>query len=325
MRVPVLRWTLCWLGVCGGILISLILQAEPTDSAPARPVVASPSVAREIEVPTTTAPEADPFPPGCEVVEYTPPTATQPQLGELCVPEDPSGVGMVLVHGGGGTGGEYADADQWAEAYADNDVVTLAIDYRTLDPEVDRGIWPMPEQHTKAAVQFLRLNRADLGIESVQMHGWSAGARLAAIALTTPDHPDFDGPERWDGVSDRVDAAVLYYGYYDGFTYEPDAYWGSVEVPATAVPEEFAAQASGPALLVHGDIDFLVPASESIGFAARLRTEGADQTLWIVPDQPGHGFDGYGTEALTDAGEALVEPTLDWVSDAAGLAPPLPQ
>ncbi len=86
---------------------------------------------------------------------------------------------------------------------------------------------------------------------------------------------------------------------------------------ATAIPENLAASASGPALLVHGDVDFLVPAGESVGFAAALRVAGQEQTLWIVNGQPDHGFDGYGTDSLSGPGAELVEPTLDWVRAAA--------
>ena len=131
-----------------------------------------------------------------------------------------------------------------------------------------------------------------------------------------PD-PDFFGPDRWDDVSDAPDAVVLYYGYYSGFVYEPDEYWGGQEIPATAIPENLAASASGPALLVHGDVDFLVPAGESVGFAAALRVAGQEQTLWIINGRPDHGFDGYGTDSLSGPGAELVEPTLDWVRAAA--------
>ncbi|MDH4168036.1 MAG: S9 family peptidase [Acidimicrobiia bacterium] len=266
---------------------------------------------------STVVPGVEVAPGTCAVVTYTPPTATSPQVGELCAPEDPIGIGMILVHGGGGTSGEYADADQWAAVYRAAGIHTLAIDYELVERDVDAGVWPMPERHTKAAVQYLRRRGADLGIESVQLHGWSAGARLAGIALTTPDHPDFFGPDRWDDVSDAPDAVVLYYGYYSGFVYEPDEYWGGQEIPATAIPENLAASASGPALLVHGDVDFLVPAGESVGFAAALRVAGQEQTLWIINGRPDHGFDGYGTDSLSGPGAELVEPTLDWVRAAA--------
>ncbi|MGI9601281.1 MAG: prolyl oligopeptidase family serine peptidase [Acidimicrobiales bacterium] len=318
MRIPVFRWALCWLGVCGAILSSLAVDGGPTDAPPAQPVVVTggAAVARDVTVPTTSPVQtADPT--GCRVVEYTPPAASSPQVGELCVPENATGIAIILVHGGGGTGGSYADADQWAVEYQTAGITTFGIDYQLVVPDVDEGVWPLPEQHTKAAIQYLRLNADTLGIDSIQMHGWSAGARLAAIALTTADDPAFSGPDRWEGVSDALDGAVLYYGYYDGFVYEPDEYWGGADVPLLARPEQLAADANAPALLVHGDVDFLVPASESVGFAAALRVAGRDQTLWIMGGEPDHGFDGYGTDALTPVGEGLVEPTLDWVRAAA--------
>lgn len=334
MRVPAFRWTLCWLGVCGAILSSLVLTRGPTDVAPARPVARSvpatvaSSVADADAAPATTdvpapvtAPAGfSPAPVGCRVVTYTPPTATSPQQGQLCEPADPLGVAMILVHGGGGTGGTRSDTDLWAVEYRRRGITTFAIDYRLVDPAVDAGVWPVPEQHVKAAAQFLRTRAGELGLTSIQVHGFSAGARLAGVALTTPDDPAFEGADHWDGVSDAVDGAVLFYGYYNDFVYEPDAYWGDSPIPVEAQPEQMAAGASAPALLVHGDIDFLVPAAESVGFAAALRVAGNEQTLWIVGDQPDHGFDGYGTGVLSDAGQDLVGPTIAWVLQTADAA-----
>jgi len=305
----------------------LVLTRGPTDTAPAQPVAVGRSV--PAAAPTTTAPQEAasdvsvpasfvPAPLGCRLVTYTPPAATAPQQGQLCEPGNPTGVAMILIHGGGGTGGTRTDTDLWAVEYRRRGITTFAIDYRLVDPAVDDGVWPVPEQHVKAAAQFLRTQADELGLTSIQLHGFSAGARLAAVALTTPDDPAFAGPDRWDDISDAVDGAVLFYGYYNDFVYEPDAYWGDTPVPVEAQPELMAAGANAPALLVHGDVDFLVPAAESIGLAAALRVASHDQTLWIVGGQPDHGFDGYGTGVLSEAGAELVEPILDWVRGIAG-------
>jgi hypothetical protein len=46
----------------------------------------------------------------CKVVTYTPPTASEPMPGELCRPKaNQRDVAVMVVHGGSGIGGSYAN------------------------------------------------------------------------------------------------------------------------------------------------------------------------------------------------------------------------
>jgi acetyl esterase/lipase len=247
----------------------------------------------------------------CEVVTYTPPTASAPQLATLCVPASlESQTAVVLVHGGGGYGGSRHDLTAWQDHYGEQGVVTLSIDYALFDEASGAGRYPLPEQNTKAAVQYVRIRSAELGVEDVVIQGHSAGARLAAFVATTAGDTPFLGPELWLGVSDAVDGFVGLYGYYDGFQYFADSYFGTAADPLT--PTDRAGQATGPALLIHGEDDALVTADQSSSFAAQLRAEDQSVQLSVVA-QAGHGFDGYGQPTLSPEGEQVAHLIEAWL------------
>ena len=137
------------------------------------------------------------------------------------------------------------------------------------------------------------------------MHGFSAGARLAGIAATTANDPRFAGAELWPDVSDAVDAAVLFYGYHDGTQFFPNEYYGTKR-PAEAAAIDQIDHTDAPLLLVHGTADGLIPAKQSETLATAATHAGAMVELVLVDGQT-HGFDGYGTGALTDAGQDLID------------------
>lgn len=250
----------------------------------------------------TTSPALDVSPEkGCSTVTYTPPDASAPQLGDLCIPERLTGTIAVLVHGGGGTGGTRTDTQPWAQWYQDRGFATLSVDYHLLDVGAGEAAWPRPEQNVKAAVQYAHAVRSALGLERVVIHGWSAGARLAAVALTTSGDPQLAGNELHKGLTDRVDAAVLFYGYYDGMVFEPDLYFADGLSPA-AVPLANAAAATGAVFLSYGVGDFLVPTTQSDAFAAALRAAGIEVSTSISPDTPTHAFDGYASDEISAEG-----------------------
>ncbi len=264
--------------------------------------------------------EANPFPPGtCTVVTYTPPTAAQPFDGDLCRPETQRhDTAILLIHGGGGVGGVRADFSQWRDAYLDAGYVTLSISYRLVDPAVDAGIFPQPESNTKAAIQYLRIHAdsLDVAADHIVAHGASAGARLAGIAFATPDDGLFGTAERWDDVSDELNGLVGYYGYYDGWSFEPQAYFRAGISPlANAVAR--ADGAVGAALLVHGEADWLIDASSSRNYAAALARAGVDVSLVILPGES-HSFDGYDSERLTPAGELEFARVDAWLTERFG-------
>ncbi|NNE72461.1 MAG: alpha/beta hydrolase [Acidimicrobiales bacterium] len=283
--------------------------SQPSTNAPA-----DASASADLAPPDLGADE-----PSCAVRRYTPPTALDPFEGDLCRPGAAQrDVAVVLVHGGGGVGGERADFGQWERWYLDQGFVTFNIDYRLLDPAVDFALFPQPEANVKAAIQYLRLSAEELGIapDRIVVHGASAGARLGGMVLVTPNDPAFSATDRWPFVSDAAAGFIGFYGYYNGWQFEPEAYYGG-SIPGRANVESLAAGFSGPVFLSHGTADGLISVELSQQFAEALSAAGADVTLSFPPGE-NHVFDGYDGPVLTEAGEAEAAKVLFWLEDHFG-------
>ena len=262
----------------------------------------------------------------CELLVYTPPTAAAEFVGEWCdTPDSPSGTAVVLVHGGGEVGGSRSDTAVSRDEYLKAGLATFSIDYRLGDPFDPKPIWPVPEQNVKAAIQFVRGIGPSGGINRIVVHGFSAGARLAAIAHTTVGDEYFDGPELWPNVSDAVDAVTLFYGYYDGSTSWSDYFAGDAPDVASAIENARRAKERGvalvPALVVHGRGDFLISELQSMRLSAALVEAHTSVDLQVVNAQVSHGFDGYGADSLSPAGRELVRSVLAHASSDEDRAP----
>jgi len=261
----------------------------------------------------------------CATLVYTPPDA-EPEAGELCVPTNPNGAALVLVHGGGGFGGDRISMDTWVDLYQDAGYATLAVEYTVYDEDSETPVYPDPERDVKAAVQFLRQQAVDIGADPgrIGLHGISAGARLGAQALVSAGDEWFEGDGVWPGVPDDVNALVGFYGYYEGDVVYPDVYYGGdADSDDPDVAERYehadstahASNASGPALLVHGEDDEVIPVDQTERFAEALEDADQDVTVEIARDA-GHAFDGGNDgEPLTEEGERIADLVLDWLAD----------
>lgn len=260
----------------------------------------------------------------CGVVTYTPPGASQAHDADLCRTGRDARGAVILVHGGGGYSGDRSTMRGWAGWYRAQGFVTLSIDYTLLGDGSPEPTYPRPEQDLKAAVQWARLEADRLGYDpqAILVHGSSAGARLAAQAFVTTGDPWFAGRDLWPGVADDIAGMIGFYGYYDGDTLEAERYYGGrPDSGEPAVTERWAhadsvaraADATGAALLFHGDVDGLITVAQTERFGAALAEVGTDVTTFIVTDGD-HAFDGRLGDLTTDTGADAAAEIETWLA-----------
>jgi acetyl esterase/lipase len=278
----------------------------------------------EAAAPTSTLPDPGVAAGTCSIVTYTPPTATEAFDGSLCRPpaDTAKDSGVVLVHGGGGVAGNHTGLEAWASSYLQAGHTTLSIDYHLFDPGGESPVFPRPEQNVKAAVQFLRGSAPSLGLDPdrIALHGQSAGARLGAIAYTTPADPRFQGDELWPGVPDAVNAFIGFYSTYDGsHQYDLQYYGGSRDDADPAVREAWAAADAvanadavpGPAALFTGSLDWAELITQQDLFAERIEAAG-HQAPTFVAQGGEHGYD-VSPVGLTPDGQIAAAFLVGWL------------
>ena len=153
--------------------------------------------------------------------------------GELCRPkENQRDVAVMVIHGGSGISGSYEGMRRWANRYIAEGYVTFLPSYHLFNVGGESPVFPHPEQNIKAAVQYLRGTGNALGIDKdrIVVQGQSAGARVGAVAYTTPDDLLFTGPELYPDIADTVNGFIGFYHPYDGTMQYADQYFGGVRV-----------------------------------------------------------------------------------------------
>jgi acetyl esterase/lipase len=127
-------------------------------------------------------------------------------LGDLYLPQ---GLGeapvLVGVHGGGWQLGDREFYRHGAAISHKHGYAVFASEYRLTKPGAKT--WPCVVGDCKAAVQFVRVNAADLGLdpERIGMIGDSAGAHLSALMALAGEEPLFFNQYR----DDPYDAAPV--------------------------------------------------------------------------------------------------------------------
>ena len=146
-----------------------------------------------------------------------------------------------------------------------NGYVVASIDYRS-------SAEASPTQQLedcRAAIRWLRTNAGKYNLDADRIGVWgiSEGGRLAALLGTSA------GLEQPDPAS-RVQAVVDFSGTAGNKGLRPVSY---------------AAHDDAPIMIVHGDLDKVVPLRESQALNAALRKAGANSTLEVVKGA-GHDF-----------------------------------
>jgi acetyl esterase/lipase len=140
-------------------------------------------------------------------------------LGDLYLPQGLRKAPVLVgVHGGGWQVGDRKFYTNWGNYLARNGYAVFAIEYRLMKPGVKT--WPGAVYDTRAAVQFVRAEAAEFGLdaERVGLIGDSAGAHLSALVALAGKERLFSSQylsDRHAATPAEVKAVVGFYGVYD--------------------------------------------------------------------------------------------------------------
>jgi acetyl esterase/lipase len=232
---------------------------------------------------------------------YDIPYAVVPGFRPLCLDlHVPDGEGpfpvLLWAHGGGWSGGSRAAGHP--QRMVSRGYAVAATQYR-LSGEAK---FPAQLFDLKGAVRWLRANAARFQLDPQNIAGWgaSAGAHLVALLALTAGNPNFEGDVGGNlEQSSALQAVIDYFGPADFFPMEAAMAHRPGGSPVTnllgypiaerpdeartAMPLTHVRRDAPPFLLLHGDIDPLVPHEQSRLLHDALRQAGADATLVTLP------------------------------------------
>lgn len=211
---------------------------------------------------------------------------------------------VIRIHGGAWLAG--SKESEGPQDYLRNGFAVASINYRLSQ----HAVFPAQIQDCKAAVRYLRVNAQKYNLDPNRFGVWgtSAGGHLAAMLGTTGDINEFDVGENLS-VSSRVQAVVDYFGPTDFLQMEehrlpngmihntPDSpesklIGGNIqdnpEKVAKANPITYITGDDVPFLIIHGDMDPLVPHHQSELLEAALKKAGVPVLFYTVKGA-GHG------------------------------------
>jgi acetyl esterase/lipase len=207
---------------------------------------------------------------------------------------------IVVIHGGGWTEGDkgefnaiIAQLQTKLHAYA-----FFNINYRLFNGSTNQ--YPSQEDDVKLAVNFIFNKSADYNISNkMVMMGASAGAQLALLQAYKYDQPikataaiSFYGPTDLVEFYNNPPSPALQPSLLALFGTSPEQnLWAYQQ----ASPAFFVTGKTPPTLLLHGNMDALVPVSQSILLKNKLQSAGVANQLVVYPNE-GHGWTGASLE-----------------------------
>jgi acetyl esterase/lipase len=164
------------------------------------------------------------------------------------------------------------------------------------------AVFPAQLHDLKGAVRWLRANATRFGLDPRRIAGWgaSAGGHLVSLVALTGSRADLEGDVGGNlDQSSALQAAVVYFPVTDFFAMAgsasplpgPNPVTGLLGYPIEqhpdaarqAMPLTHVNPAAPPFLIVHGDVDPLVPHAQSEALHTALTQAGVASTLIILP------------------------------------------
>ncbi|MBN1103171.1 MAG: alpha/beta hydrolase [Deltaproteobacteria bacterium] len=176
--------------------------------------------------------------------------------------------------------------------------VVASINYRLSQD----AKFPAQIKDCKAAIRWLRVHARKFKIDPTRIAVWggSAGGHLASLVGTAGDVEDWD--PGYDPASSQVQAVIDWYGRADLSPVTTDPAWADspsasllggcgeevAHVAKKASPIYHVSGDDPPFLIMHGDMDRVVPVRQSQAFAKALKEAGVKVKLLILTGA-GHG------------------------------------
>ena len=206
-----------------------------------------------------------------------------------------NGVGVLLVHGGGWSSGDRTQLKGYGFLLGRKGYTCVASEYRLTG----EALWPAQIEDVKAAIRYMRANATQLGIDPgrIVVSGNSAGGHLSLMAGGTSGVAEFEGTGGNAGIDSSVAAVISFYpptGLEARSWGGLPSLFGKGASEATlkgASPLTYAAASFPPTLIIQGNRDEVVPASEATAMYDALDAADVPVELHMYARQP-HGFDG---------------------------------
>lgn len=191
--------------------------------------------------------------------------------------------GLILIHGGGWSGGTPAQFRRACAYFASRGMVTATVQYRMLTKD-EAGKLPPGESRkrvcvtdAKSAIRWMKSHAEELGIDPARIvtGGGSAGGHVSVLATTNPGLDDPTDPK------EQTTSVIAYLLFNPAFTPDDAA---DREVDALAhVTEKFA-----PAIVFFGSEDRWKTGWNAV--FEKLKSAGnAGTEVFLAKGQP-HGF-----------------------------------
>lgn len=159
---------------------------------------------------------------------------------------------------------------------------------------------PEVVEDVRRSVRFIRLHAADYGIDPSRLGVWggSAGGHLSLVLGTTSDEGNPKAKDQVLQKSDRVAAVVAYYPPTDlrEFVDEKSPYYHrfpalqfNADLADDFSPLLHVTEDDPPTLLIHGNLDKLVPISHSENIMKQFQEKKVPAELLVI-ENAAHGF-----------------------------------
>ncbi len=231
-------------------------------------------------------------------IEYLPKERVEKADLYLPVEDGKKHPGVLIIHGGGWTGGvkDAAREINIGTTLAAQGFVCLSIDYLLHNPASDQPCWPQNLHDCKTAVRWMRANadRLHLDVDHIGVIGGSAGGHLASMVGVTQPADGLDPSGPYGDQSCRVNCVVDMYGPVDVMEWKDIAALRGSRAAKPELYKQFSVPTyldknDPPFLILHGTADTTVDISQSEKFAQVLATHGIEHHLEIIPGAP-HTF-----------------------------------